>query len=67
MIDFSMIFVARPSFTEGLSRIIDIGGTFNEYNYDGLTGEQKDSLALMADIAAINQDYIMVRKNNKGK
>lgn len=39
---------ARPSFVEGVARILDFGNTLNEYNYSRAP-EQADFLALRAD------------------
>lgn len=46
---------ARPSFFEGMPRVLDIGGTLNEYN-TSLSAEQTDSLAISADWRAIGSD-----------
>ncbi len=46
---------ARPSFLEGLARIVDLGGTMNEYNAS-LTGQDADAIAIWMDWAAIGQD-----------
>ena len=46
---------ARPSFLEGVARIIDMGGTLNEYN-SSRSGQEADAVALRSDWAAIGQD-----------
>ncbi len=46
---------ARPSFFEGMARIMDIGGTLNEYNASR-TGAEADVIALMMDWNAVGQD-----------
>ena len=46
---------ARPSFLEGVARIMDIGGTLNEYNYAS-DGQQADAIAIWSDWAVIGQD-----------
>ena len=51
----SLFLCARPSFVEGASRILDFGGTLNEYNRS-LTPEQADYLALRADWRLIGMD-----------
>ena len=43
-----MILFSRPSFTEGLVRMLDFGGTLNEYN-TSLSPGQADYLAILAD------------------
>jgi hypothetical protein len=53
--DYTDILFARPSFLEGIARVLDIGGTLQEYNRS-LTSEQADAVALGADVAAIGQD-----------
>lgn len=46
---------ARPSFLEGVARIMDIGGTLNEYNLDS-DGEVADAIAIWSDWAMVGQD-----------
>ncbi len=53
--DFTDLLYARPSFFEGVARIVDLGGTLNEYNRSP-TSEQADCDALEADWSAIGQD-----------
>ncbi|MHB8312455.1 MAG: hypothetical protein ACYDD0_04035 [Candidatus Dormibacteria bacterium] len=43
---------ARPSFLEGVARLIDFAGFLNQYN-TSLTEEQADRLALTMDWAAV--------------
>jgi hypothetical protein len=43
---------ARPSFTGGVSRILDLGGTLKTYNYP-VNGEEADSLAMAQDWKSI--------------
>lgn len=43
---------AEPSFIEGMSRVLDLGGTLNQYN-TSVSGE-------IADIEAIRLDWEMV-------
>lgn len=56
MDNYSTILFARPSFVEGMARIMDIGNTLNEYNVS-LAPEQADRLALRADWCAIGADF----------
>ena len=51
----SSFLCARPSFAEGMSRILDFGGTLTEYN-NSATGEQADYLAVRADWQLIGLD-----------
>jgi hypothetical protein len=53
--DFSSFLFARPSFTEGVARIMDIGNTMSEYNLTQ-TPSEADLRAFMADWAAIGED-----------
>ncbi len=46
---------ARPSFIEGLARIVDFGGTLNEYNRSK-TAEEADKRALKSDFEVIGRD-----------
>jgi len=46
---------ASPSFVEGLARIVDLGGTMNEYNASP-TGQEADAVAIWMDWAAVGQD-----------
>ena len=39
---------ARPSFLEGMARVLDLGGTLNEYNRSG-SAEEADLRALGSD------------------
>jgi hypothetical protein len=55
MTEYSGFLFARPSFLEGVSRVVDFWGTLNEYN-TSLDGTQADSLALAADIDALQGD-----------
>jgi hypothetical protein len=52
-----MFLFARPSLIEGMSRVLDIAGRTNEYNYS-LTPEQADRLALYRDWQLIGQDML---------
>lgn len=46
---------ARPSFLEGLARIMDLGNTLNEYNTSP-TGKEADYIAISNDWAMVGQD-----------
>lgn len=62
----SLFLVARPSFFEGLARVLDLGGTLNEYN-TSINAEQADELALAVDIEALRQDVASVRQELRDK
>lgn len=46
---------ARPSFIEGMARVLDLGDTLTEYN-ESLTGSQADLIALRSDWEMVGQD-----------
>lgn len=46
---------ARPSFVEGLARLIDFGNTLQQYNSTP-TAQQADALAMELDWYAVGQD-----------
>lgn len=46
---------ARPSFIEGVARVIDLGDTLTEYN-NSITPEQADWLALRSDWTVVGED-----------
>lgn len=46
---------ARPSFWEGLARLLDVGGTLNEYNYSD-SDEEADVRAILSDWEAVGKD-----------
>lgn len=46
---------ARPSFLEGMARVMDLGNTLNEYNRT-MTTQQADWLALRSDWNAVGDD-----------
>jgi hypothetical protein len=46
---------ARPSFLEGVARVIDLGSTLQVYNTSD-TPEQADRRALSEDFAAVGDD-----------
>ena len=53
--NYSTLLFARPSFTEGVARTLDMGATMQEYN-QSLTPEQADANALHADWRAVGDD-----------
>jgi hypothetical protein len=46
---------SRPSFIEGIARILDLGNTLNEYNYSQ-SEEEADSQAIASDWKAVGND-----------
>jgi hypothetical protein len=55
MFHYSSFLFARPSFLEGVARIVDFGNTLNQYN-GCETPEQADLVAIASDWAAIGLD-----------
>lgn len=55
MDSLSTFLFARPSFIEGVARLVDPGNTLQVYN-TSLSAEQADALALAADWQAIGND-----------
>ena len=53
---------ARPSFVTGVARILDIGGTLQEYN-TSRTPEEADTRALRADFVAVGADLLEAMNN----
>jgi hypothetical protein len=54
--DYTDLLYARPSFPEGVARIMDLAGALNVYN-QAAPPEQADAWALWSDWAAIGQDF----------
>lgn len=55
MIKYTTRLYAMPSWISGASRILDLGGTFNEYNFSE-SPEEADFLALASDWAVVEID-----------
>ncbi len=53
--DFSLLLAIRPSFIEGVARILDLAGSLSEY-YESPDPEEADYLALRGDWYATGQD-----------
>jgi len=69
--DHTLFLIARPSFIEGIARLLDFAGTLNEYN-TSLDGQQADQLATRADCLALANDALIdttpkTRKSRRGK
>ncbi len=56
-LDQSLTFMlfARPSFLEGMARIVDLGGTLQVYN-ESKTAEEADAKALLSDWLSVGDD-----------
>lgn len=54
--ELSTFLFARPSFIEGMARVIDLGGTLQEYNVSA-SPEQADEIAQNMDVRAVNADF----------
>jgi len=52
MFDFTSFLYARPSFIGGVSRVVDLGSTLNEYN--------STFIPAVADYYALKSDWLMV-------
>jgi hypothetical protein len=59
---FTDFLYARPSFLEGLARVIDFGNILQEYNTSS-TPEVADERAIRADWNAIGDDMYKVLEN----
>ena len=66
MMDYTSRLFARPSFVEGMARVLDMGGTLNEYNTSP-SGEEADAIAIWSDWAAIGQDMRAVMGDYEGE
>ena len=52
---FTTRLFAKPSFIEGVARILDFGHTLDTYN-DSVTGQQADYEAIRSDWLALSED-----------
>jgi len=55
MNDFTSFLFARPSFVEGMGRVLDFGNTMTEYNVSENAAEA-DRRAMLADWCAVGDD-----------
>ena len=62
----SDLLFARPSFIEGVARILDFSGTLNEYNSCD-TGEEADARAILSDWQAVGSDIEDASKKFDGR
>lgn len=54
--DYAGLLYATPSYLDGFARILDIGGTLDDYNYSA-TPEDSDRIAFLADWHAVASDF----------
>lgn len=55
MSDDSDFLFARPSFSEGVARLVDFGGTLNTYN-KSKNGAEADAKAMRSDWNVVGKD-----------
>ena len=55
----SLFLCARPSFAEGVGRILDFGGNLDQYN-QSITPAQADYLALRGDWQLVGMDLARI-------
>jgi len=63
--NFSDFLFARPSFLEGMARIVDVRGVLNTYN-TAASAQEADAIAMLADWSAVGQsiwDAIAVERS----
>jgi hypothetical protein len=53
--DYTGLLYSQPSLSEGVARVLDVGGTYDTYNY-APTPEEADHLALASDWYAVGAD-----------
>ena len=65
--DYTGLLYSEPSFLEGFGRVLDIGGTFDEYNVS-LSPEEADRIAIASDWHAVGADlYRSIRRFAAGR
>ncbi len=52
---YTDLLYARPSFVSGLGRVLDVGGTLNEYNTSS-SPDEADQSAMLSDWYAVGDD-----------
>lgn len=62
----STFLFARPSFIEGMARIMDLGATMQIYN-DSKTEKEADIRALKKDWEAVGEDVVIAAKQYEQK
>ena len=66
MSPYTTYLFARPSFAEGMGRIIDFGNTLTAYNHSP-SSEEADSVALYTDWRAVGHELRAAMKKRKKK
>jgi hypothetical protein len=64
--NFTFKLFAEPSLIEGVSRLVDLGGTLQEYNASK-TENEADYKALRNDWHAVGQDFVFSINNYEQK
>lgn len=54
----SIFLFARPSFIEGMARVLDLGGTLQVYN-ESNTGREADFVAIWSDWKEVGDDILV--------
>ncbi len=62
----SLFLCARPSFIEGMGRILDFGGTLDQYN-QSISPAQADYLALRGDWQLVGVDLARVLDQERAR
>lgn len=62
----STFLFARPSFIEGMARVMDLGATMQIYN-DSETEKEADLKALKNDWEAVGEDVVIAAKQYEQK
>lgn len=62
----SLFLAARPSFVEGVGRILDFGGTLDQYN-QSVTPAQADYLALRGDWRLVGMDLARILDEERAR
>jgi hypothetical protein len=68
MFDYTGFLYARPTFVSGISRVVDLGNTLNDYNSTFFT-KVADFYALKSDWSAVGADiqYAITEYGEKEK
>ena len=53
--NYASLLFAEPSLSEGFARVLDVGGSFDDYNYS-VSPEEADQIAIAADWYAVGAD-----------
>ena len=64
MSEYGFVLYAKPSFLEGVSRLVDFGGVLNRYNLS-TTPEEADFRALLSDWEAVGMDVLLAEQKFK--